>query len=126
MTIYGDRNDWLESVVPCRNYKQTEKSFPILIKSNRNQIVFSMHQLIWNQKDVRLGRQNIGHLIGQKKTILPLWGFGNAEIETAKIECSLLTATYEYKFNLNEKKYILHGCSGSFLHFCFENNKQMH
>ena len=29
----------------------TEKSFPILIKSNWNQIVFTMHRLVWNQKD---------------------------------------------------------------------------
>ena len=32
----------------------TEKYFPNLIKSNPNQIVFTMHRLIWNQMDVRL------------------------------------------------------------------------
>ena len=32
----------------------TEKYSPNLIKSNRNQIVFTMHRLIWDQTDVRL------------------------------------------------------------------------
>ena len=32
----------------------TEKYFRNLIKSNRNQIVFTMHPLIWNQTDVCL------------------------------------------------------------------------
>ena len=32
----------------------TEKSFRNLIKSTRNQIVFTIFRLIWNQKDVRL------------------------------------------------------------------------
>ena len=32
----------------------TEKSFRNLNKSNRNQIVFIMHRLIWNKTDVRL------------------------------------------------------------------------
>ena len=32
----------------------TEKSFRNLIKSNRNQIVFTIFRLIWHQKDVRL------------------------------------------------------------------------
>ena len=32
----------------------TEKFFPNLIKSNRNQIVFTILRFIWNQTDVRL------------------------------------------------------------------------
>ena len=32
----------------------TDKSFRNLIESNRNQILFTMHRLIWNQTDVRL------------------------------------------------------------------------
>ena len=32
----------------------TQKSFRNLIKSNRNQIVFTIFRLIWNQTDVRL------------------------------------------------------------------------
>ena len=35
-------------------YVHTEKSFRNLIKSKRNQIVFTIFRLIWNQKDVRL------------------------------------------------------------------------
>ena len=36
------------------NKLHTEKSFRNLIKSYRNQIVFTMHRLIWNKTDVRL------------------------------------------------------------------------
>ena len=32
----------------------TEKSFRNLIKSNRHEIVFTMHRLIWNKTDIRL------------------------------------------------------------------------
>ena len=39
--------------VPFR-FLHTEKSFRNLIKSTRNQIVFTIFRLIWNQTDVRL------------------------------------------------------------------------
>ena len=35
-------------------FQHTEKSFRNLIKSNRNQIVFAIFRLIWNQTVVRL------------------------------------------------------------------------
>ena len=38
----------------CRYLVHTEKSFQNLIKSNRNQIVFTLFRLIWNQTDVHL------------------------------------------------------------------------
>ena len=37
-----------------RILSHTEKSFRNLIKPTRNQIVFTMHRLIWNQRDIRL------------------------------------------------------------------------
>ena len=36
------------------NYIRTGNFFPNLVKSNRNQIVFTTFRLIWNQTDVRL------------------------------------------------------------------------
>ena len=49
---------WPEIMKPrnaaVRRCVHTEKSFPNLIKLNRNHIVFTMHRLIWNQADVRL------------------------------------------------------------------------
>ena len=41
-------------IVFVKKTSQTEKSFRKLIKSNRNQIVFTLYLLIWNQTDVRL------------------------------------------------------------------------
>ena len=43
-------------VCKCITFRtaHTQKSFRSLIKSNRNQIVFIMHRLIWNQTDIRL------------------------------------------------------------------------
>ena len=38
--------------IQCLSHK--EKSFRNLVKSNRNQIVFTIFRLIWNQTDVRL------------------------------------------------------------------------
>ena len=42
------RRDYI-SALPC-----AEKSFRNRIESNRNQIVFTIFRLIWNQTDVRL------------------------------------------------------------------------
>ena len=42
----GARKSWLN--------RNAEESFPNLVKSNLNQIVFTMHRLIWNKTDVRL------------------------------------------------------------------------
>ena len=43
---------YLPSLVSSDVY--TEKYFRNLIKSNRNQIVFTMQRLTWNETDVRL------------------------------------------------------------------------
>ena len=48
----------------------TGKSFPNLIKSNRNQIVFTMHRLIWQQTDVRLV-PNL--LVNGKYNLISVW-----------------------------------------------------
>ena len=46
--------NWLEKSAPAKRYRlHTEKYFRNLIKSNLNQIVFTMHRLIWNSKDER-------------------------------------------------------------------------
>ena len=46
MCYYHDKNNCFEMAV----FVHTEKSFRNLIKSTRNQIVFTMHRLIWNSK----------------------------------------------------------------------------
>ena len=40
--------------VSATEKEHAEKTFRNLIKSHRNQIVFTIFQLIWNQTDVRL------------------------------------------------------------------------
>ena len=44
---------WLDVASTLHN-NHTEKSFPSLIESNRNQIVFTNFRLIWNQTDAHL------------------------------------------------------------------------
>ena len=48
----------------------TEKYFRNLIKSNPNQILFTMHRLIWNQTDVRLVQNKSVH---GKCNLILLW-----------------------------------------------------
>ena len=43
-----------ERLVDWKPDLRTEKYFPNLVKSNRNQIVLTVFLLIWNQIDVRL------------------------------------------------------------------------
>ena len=51
---------WLDVASTLHN-NHTEKSFPSLIESNRNQIVFTRHRLIWNTNGhVRLCFKSIG------------------------------------------------------------------
>ena len=38
----------------CQSFQHIEKYFRNIIKSNRNQIVFTIFQLTWRQSDVRL------------------------------------------------------------------------
>ena len=43
-----------ETLKPNSDQTYRQKSFPNCIITNRNQIAFTMHRLIWNQMDVRL------------------------------------------------------------------------
>jgi len=61
----------------------TEKSFPNLIKSNMNRIVFTVHRLIWNQMDVRFvpnqsenGKYNLISVLFNKFSLCVV-SFGN-------------------------------------------------
>ena len=49
ISFYGNRDD----ACVCMFVQSPDKSFPNRIKSNWNQIVFTVHRLIWNQKNVR-------------------------------------------------------------------------
>ena len=46
--LFASMKGFAELFVPRSHL--TEKYFPNIIKSNRNQIVFTMHRLIWNGK----------------------------------------------------------------------------
>ena len=53
--IYAAQNNlYGKCRAPVSNHQHTEKSFRNLIKPTRNQIVFTIFRLIWNQTDVRL------------------------------------------------------------------------
>ena len=45
------------------SFVHTEKSFRNLVKSNRNQIVFIIFQLIWNQTNVRLVQNQSSEMV---------------------------------------------------------------
>ena len=78
----AEARSWSQSGISCSNTKMppgsgsiqtltkveyalytclhTEKSFRILIESNRNQIVFTIFRLIWYQTDVFFGSKSFG------------------------------------------------------------------
>ena len=74
----------------------TEKSFQNLIKSTRNQIVFTIHRLIWNQTDVSLAPNQSEN---GKYNLISVWS-----IKIWKI--FLCVYTQQYTYNLVLQYYI--------------------
>ena len=76
---------------------RTEKSFRNIIKSNRNQSVFSIFRFIWNQADVRLVQAFKSERIVQDLKYHQIFEFGQLWRLPEGEQCNIESSSLKYK-----------------------------